>query len=91
MTHHDVHSLVILTDSCTLATSVVLSIIKGTRKQGLLLFAACLFFLGGAIYVEGPYDRRWEYFLDSLGMAFAVASVVLTSAKWFRRSHKELV
>jgi hypothetical protein len=90
MTHHDVHSLIIRSDSCTLAASVVLSIIQGTRKQGLLLFAACLFFLGAVVYIEGPYDRRWVYFLDSVGMSFATASVVLTSVKLFRCSRKEL-
>jgi hypothetical protein len=66
-----------------LAGSLVVSFFKGTRRQGLLLFAALVFFLGAAIYIEDSYDRRWEYFLNVLGMGFVIASLVFTTMKWF--------
>ena len=86
MAHHHI----IFWDTCMLAGSLVMSFFKGTRQQGLLLVAALVFFLGAAIYAEGPYDRRWEYFLNALGMSFAIASFAITSFKLIIRPRKRL-
>jgi hypothetical protein len=58
-----------------LAGSLILSFIKSSRRQGLLLSASLVLFLGASTYSEGPYDPRWEHLLDSLGWAFGMSSI----------------